>query len=72
MGRLKKKRSSWGEKALSVLAILSFAAGILFLSPNLTGNVVGGVASDVSGWLGIGLVFVGIGLLYFVRKIYAF
>lgn len=57
------------EKSLAVLSIGSVLAGIFFLSPNLTGNVIGNVAKSSGNILGGVLFLLGIvGAFFTIRK----
>lgn len=67
-GKLEGKPSSGLEKSLSVVSIGSIIAGIFFLSPNLTGNVIGNLTRSSSNILGIGLFILGIIGVFFTLK----
>jgi len=56
------------EKSLAVLSIGSVLAGIFFLSPNLTGNVIGNVAKNSGNILGGVLFILGIVGAFFTLK----
>jgi len=57
------------EKSLAVLSIGSVIAGIFFLSPNLTGNVIGNMAKSSGNILGGVLFILGIvGAFFILRK----
>jgi len=57
------------EKSLAVLSIGSVLAGIFFLSPNLTGNVIGNIAKSPGNILGGVLFILGIvGAFFTLRK----
>jgi hypothetical protein len=57
------------EKSLVVLSIGSILAGIFFLSPNLTGNVVGNLAENSTNIFGGVLFILGtIGLFFTLKK----
>ena len=55
--KLRKRRSGLES---AVTAILGFGLGLFFLSPNITGNVVGNASMGVSNWVGALLFGVGI------------
>lgn len=54
------KKSSDIGKFFAVLSIGSVLAGIFFLSPNLTGNVIGNLAKNTSSIFGAGLFVLGV------------
>jgi hypothetical protein len=57
------------EKSLAVLSIGSILAGIFFLSPNLTGNVIGNITNNSSNIFGGVLFILGIvGAFFTLRK----
>ncbi|MEK6926905.1 MAG: hypothetical protein AABX11_00585 [Nanoarchaeota archaeon] len=56
-----QKRKSLEHKVTSVVAISGLVGGLLFLSSNITGNVIGGLNQVSSNWIG-GVLFV-IGLI---------
>ncbi len=57
------------EKSLAVISLGAVVAGLFFLSPNLTGNVIGSMTKTNSNFLGVGLFMLGIvGTFVFKRK----
>jgi len=68
-GKYNKHLRGGLEKSLAVLSIGSVLAGIFFLSPNLTGNVIGNLTKGSTNILG-GILFVlGItGMFFTLRK----
>lgn len=64
--RILPKRLQLEQRITSIIAIAGLGAGLLFLSSNLTGNVIGN--SSTSNYLGIGLLLIGLILGYFYIK----
>jgi len=73
-GRLNEKARNKGSvfesKLSSIIAIVGIVSGVFFLSPNLTGNVVGNLNESSSNLLGVGLLILGIiaGLFYLKKS----
>jgi len=64
-----KGKEGLEKKMQSTLGICGILGGIFFLSPNLTGNAVGGLNQPTSNILGIILFLVGIiGAFFYFRK----
>lgn len=64
-----KESLSGLEKSLKVLSIGFVLLGIFFLSPNLTGNVIGTMAMNSSNIFGLALFALGIvGIFFIFRK----
>lgn len=57
-----------GFKLFRYVFLLSFISGLFFLSPNLTGNVIGEMDKLGSTLLGIVLIVIGILGYYFISK----
>tara|TARA_Y100000034_G_scaffold125805_1_gene176075 strand:+ start:112 stop:642 length:531 start_codon:yes stop_codon:yes gene_type:complete len=56
------------EKATATTAILGIVAAIFFLSPNLTGNVIGTTTGTTSNLIGVGCLVIGLIAGYFYFK----
>jgi hypothetical protein len=56
------------EKTLKVIPLAFALAGVFFLSPNITGNVIGNMSNSGSNFLGAGLFFLGILGILLTRK----
>ena len=53
----------------SIIGIVSILAGLIFLSSNITGNVIGNMANSTSNWVGGVLFIIGlIGTFFYFRK----
>lgn len=57
--RIKTERSKLERSVLEIIGIVSLAGGILFLSPNLTGNAIANINNSTSSFLGAGLLIIG-------------
>lgn len=68
-----QKSISLEKKVSETTAIIGLSGSILFLSSNLTGNVISNLSLKTSNIIGVVLFLVGIagGFLYFRRKSYA-
>ncbi len=53
------------------IALIGIVGGLSFLSPNITGNVLGGIAQNTSNWVG-GILFIFglVGSFYYFKKKY--
>jgi hypothetical protein len=64
------KRKSGLERAAAVTGVMGIVGGMLFLSANITGNVVSDASVNSANWMG-GILFI-IGLVgafvYFKKK----
>jgi len=61
-------REGFYNPVILLISIVSFLVGIFFLSPNLTGNVIGNLTQTTSNWTG-GILFVlGIVGVFYFRK----
>ncbi|MBI2046844.1 hypothetical protein HYT26_01620 [Candidatus Pacearchaeota archaeon] len=59
--RLERRKSSGLEKTSSIaVAIIGILGGIFFLSPNLTGNVIGNMTNSTSSIIGVTLLIIGL------------
>ena len=63
-----RNKDSALEKSVAVVSIISLIGSIFFLSPNLTGNVVGNMTNSTSNVLGTFLLFVGLIAGFFSLK----
>jgi uncharacterized membrane protein HdeD (DUF308 family) len=66
---LERERIRVESDLFSIVAILGILFGLLFLSPNITGNVIGS-GNDSSNIVGITLLIMGLiaGFAYFKRR----
>ncbi len=66
---VKPKRSSKLQKTAATTSIISIVSGLFFLTPNITGNVVGNLDYASLNFIGSGLLIIG-GLLglYYIKK----
>ena len=55
-------------KILPLVFLLLFVVGLFFLSPNITGNAIGGMDNSRTNLLGISFLVLGILGYYFVSK----
>jgi F0F1-type ATP synthase assembly protein I len=55
-----KENESKLEKYSQAAAIIGISGGIIFLSPNLTGNVIADFSIKTTSFIGIGLLIVGL------------
>lgn len=62
------KQTGLASKVSAVVCIGSFVLSLLFLSPNLTGNVISNITNSTSNILGAGLLVVGLIAGYFWVK----
>lgn len=64
------KKRNLEKKVSSVIAMGGIAGALIFLSPALTGNIVGNVGNSTSSWIGGCLFILGLGgaLFYFRKK----
>ena len=62
----KKKRGF--ENVVVIVTIITFLAGIFFLSPKLTGNIVGNLNQVSLNWVGILLLVMGLVEVFFILK----
>jgi hypothetical protein len=66
---LKKKKKNLEQRFPLIILLLSFGAGLIFLSPNLTGNAIANLTTKTSSIIGVGLFIVGIvGSYFWFRK----
>jgi hypothetical protein len=66
---LRGKKKSPLETAATTAAIVGFLGAIFFLSPNLTGNVIGSLNQTSSNWVGAVFFIVGlVGAFIYFRK----
>ena len=63
--RRKKQNPSLEHKTLAVFIVAGILAGLFFLSPNLTGNVIGNLNQTSSNWLGAVLLVAGVAGAFF-------
>lgn len=62
------KRKTIESNVMTGILTLSIIAGIFFLSPNITGNIIGNITKNTSNFLGIILFVLGIcGLLVYKK-----
>ena len=61
-------RSDLSSRVSSIIAIVGIISGVFFLSPNVTGNVVGNMTNSTSNVLGTFLLFVGLIAGFFSLK----
>lgn len=64
----RKKGKDLGDKLMSIIAIVGLGAGIFFLSPIITGNVIGSLNQNNSNIIGAVLLAVGLIGVYMWRK----
>ena len=64
----KKKRRDLGNKLMSIITIVGLGAGIFFLSPIITGNVVGSLNQNSSNIIGAVLLVIGLIGVYMWTK----
>ncbi len=58
--RIMKAKSGLEHKTLAVLMAAGILAGLFFLSPNFTGNIIGNLNQTSSNWLGVALLIAGL------------
>ena len=58
--RAREIEAGYNTNWSGVPAVLGFIFGIFFLSPNITGNVIGNLNQTSSNFIGVGLLFIGI------------
>ncbi len=58
--RRKKQKSGLEHRTLAVLMAAGILAGLFFLAPNLTGNIIGNLSQTSSNWLGAVLLVAGL------------
>ena len=63
-----KGRSSGLEKSVTAVSIVAVIEGIFFLSPNITGSVIGSMARSSSNILGAVLFIAGITGAFFISR----
>jgi len=58
------------EKLATPTTIISLVIGLLFLSSNITGNAVVDLTTQIIGFLGVGLIIIGLvsGFLWLKAK----
>lgn len=69
----KERKENEKEKGLverlGVVSAAMIAGGALFITPNITGNVIWGLSSESTNMIGIVFFVLGaLGLLFFVRR----
>ena len=65
-------RDRYRGKVSAVITIAGILAGLFFLSPNITGDVVANMTNSTSSFLGVGLLIIGLiaGLFWMTKKPY--
>ena len=62
------KKQEAVKSTIAVLGVAGIIAGLFFLSPNLTGNVIGNLTNSTSNYTGIILIALGVLGVYFYKK----
>jgi hypothetical protein len=58
--RIFPKKEDLEKRITGLITMISFGAGIFFLSPVLTGNAIGNINNVNSNWIGSGLIMIGL------------